>query len=166
MKLTQRSMQVCLASGLVGAFALLLSVPGLHAQADSLFGSWKLNLAKSTYSPGPPPMSETRVYEPFGAGGIKATFNRVDGAGKKLTIGYSALFDGKDYKYTGSPESDTISLTRIDARTFDSTQKLNGKLSLTSRNVLSPDGKVRTVTTTRTNAQGQKLVSVAVFDRQ
>ena len=166
MRFSRCLMHAYVACGLVVAFILLLSAPGLHAQTDTSFGAWKLNLAKSTYNPGPPPMSETRVYEPFGTGGVKATFNRVDGSGKKLTISYSALYDGKEYKFVGNPDSDTISLKRIDANTVESTQTFNGKGTLTSRAVVSPDGKVRTVTNTGTNPQGQKVNNVLVFDKQ
>ena len=166
MRFSRCLMQVYIACGLVVGFILLSSAPGLHAQTDTSFGAWKLNLAKSTYNPGPPPMSETRVYEPFGTGGLKATFNRVDGSGKKLTISYSALYDGKEYKFIGNPDSDMISLKRIDANTVESTQTLNGKRTLMARAVVSPDGKVRTVTTTGTNAQGQKVNNVLVFDKE
>jgi hypothetical protein len=166
MRIIRRAVCVGFAYGLVVGCIQLSTAPSLHAQANLGLSSWKLNLAKSKYDPGPPPMSETRTYEPFGTGGVKATFNRVDGTGKKLTISYSGLFDGKDYKYTGSPESDAISLKRIDANSFEATQKLNSKVSLISVNALSADGKVRTVTTTRTDAQGKKHVTVAVFDKQ
>jgi hypothetical protein len=166
MKNSRRAALAAIVYGLAVGCVLLSSTPVLLAQAGTVLTSWKLNLAKSKYDPGPAPMSETRTYEPFGTGGVKATFNRVDASGKKVTIGYSGLFDGKDYRYTGSPESDTISLKRLDANSFEATQKLAGKLSLVSTNVLSADGKVRTVTTTRTDAQGKKHVTVSVFDRQ
>ena len=46
-------------------FAVVLSVvlaASAHAQnTDSLLGTFKLNVAKSTYSPGPPPKGETRT---------------------------------------------------------------------------------------------------------
>ena len=84
----------------IGAVGILVALcvalaPHLRAQSDPSLGTWKLNVAKSKYSPGPAPASETRVYEPFGAGGVKATFNRVDASGKMLTFGYSALYDGR-----------------------------------------------------------------------
>ena len=166
MRFTPRSVQVSLACALVVGFIMLSSAPELYAQADSTLGTWRLNLAKSKYNPGPPPMSETRIYEPFGAGGVKTTFNRLDGAGKKVTISYSALYDGKDYKFIGSPDSDTISLKRIDANTIEATQKKGGKVSLMTRAVVSADGRVRTLTTTGTDAQGQKVSNVVVFDKQ
>ena len=43
-----------------GALALALAGSTAFAQgADLMLGTWKLNLAKSTYSPGPAPKSQT-----------------------------------------------------------------------------------------------------------
>ena len=39
---------------------------GLRAQQDPLLGTWKLNLAKSKYSPGMPPKSQTLKFEAQG----------------------------------------------------------------------------------------------------
>src|SRR5689334_10523879 len=41
---------------------VLLSASGIWA-ADASVGTWKLNVAKSTFKPGPPPIAETRVYK-------------------------------------------------------------------------------------------------------
>jgi hypothetical protein len=138
-----------------------------EAPSDAWFGTWELNLAKSKYSPGPPPMSETRTYERFKTDGVKATFHRVDAAGKKLTITFSAMYDGKDYPYMGIPDGpDTIALKQVDAHTLEATLKSKGKVVQTSRTVLSPDGKTRTSTLTGTNATGQKIDNVVVFEKQ
>jgi len=166
MKLNRRSHR-SLAFG-VGVVALILVIaPALHAQNDPLVGKWTLNVGKSKYQPGPPPKSETRVYEPFGGAGlgIKATFDRVDAAGKNITVSFSAMYDGKDYKYNG-PDADTLVLKRPNANTIDATLKRNGQVVQTTHSVISADGKVRTQTATGTDAKGQKYNNTAVFDRQ
>ncbi len=147
--------------------AWFASTPVLRAQADPLLGQWILNVASSTYDPGPPPMRETRVYEAFGGvgKGLKGSFVRIDGAGKKVTVSFSAMYDGKDYKYSG-PDGDAISLTRPDPYTLDATLKRNGHIVQLTHGVISPDGKTRTQTVTGTNVQGQKINHVVVFDRQ
>ncbi len=82
MRITRGSRAAYVAFGLlVGLLSLVTT--GLHAQANSTMGMWRLNVAKSKYNPGPAPMSESRVYEAFGAGGIKATFTRVEVGGVK-----------------------------------------------------------------------------------
>jgi len=141
-------------------------LPALHAQADPVLGTWKLNLAKSKYESGPPPKSEVRTYEPAGTNGVRATFRRIDSAGKAVTITYTALYDGKDYAYAGSPDADTISLTRIDARTIGTTLKKNGKVVQDTKVVTSADGTTRTQTSTGESAKGQRFTNIMVFDRQ
>jgi len=44
--------------GVLLFLAMLVSV-GAWAQNDPLVGTWKMNLAKSKFSPGPPPKSAT-----------------------------------------------------------------------------------------------------------
>jgi hypothetical protein len=108
-----------------------------------------------------------RVYEAFGGAGkgIKATFDRTDAAGKKVPITFSAMYDGKDYKYNG-PDADTIALTRPNANTLDATLKRNGQVVQTTHSVISADGKTRTQMATGTDAQGRKFTVTAVFERQ
>src|SRR5687767_8954700 len=163
--ITRRSSSAWLAFGIL--FGLLVCSPTLIvAQTDSTIGTWRLNVAKSKYQPGPAAVSEMRVYEVAPGGGIKATFTRVEAGGMKRTITYTAMYDGKDYPYTGSPDADTIMLKRIDANTVEAVLKKNGKVSLRTRAVISPDGKTRTLTTTGTNAQGQNVNNLMIFERQ
>src|SRR5690242_19535365 len=119
--------------------------PLIHAQSDPVVGRWTLNVAKSKYDPGPAPKSETRVYEAFGGvgKGLTGKFDRVDAAGKSIAITFSAMYDGKDYKYNG-PEADMISLTRPDPNTINATLKRSGKVVQTTNAVISPDGRTRT----------------------
>jgi flavin-dependent dehydrogenase len=46
------------------------------------------------------------------------------------------------------------------------TVKKDGKVTVTGRVVVSADGKSRTVTTNVTDAEGKKVKSVAVYDKQ
>jgi len=146
--------------------ALATDVANLAAQArDPRIGTWKLNVAKSKFSPGPAPQSLTVKVELAGKG-EKATTECVNTDGTRTTVQYTANFDGKDYPLTGSQVADTVSLKRIDARTTDRTDKKGGKVAQTLRRVVSQDGKTMTVTVKGTNAQGQKVNNVVVFDKQ
>ena len=148
------------------AALLLFAAPTLLAQTNSTLGRWILNVGASKFSPGPPLTNETRIYEVYEGDGIKATFNRVDAAGNKLTLSYSAKYDGKDYPYTGSPDADTITLKRIDANVTEAILKKRGTVVQTTKAVVSPDGKTRTLTTTGVNAKGEKVNNVLVFVRR
>jgi hypothetical protein len=67
---------------------------------------------------------------------------------------------------TGDPNSDKRSYTKIDDHTLGLNIKKNGKLTISGRIVVSADGKTRTVTTSGTDSKGNKVSSVAVYDRQ
>jgi len=95
-------------------------------------GTWKLNLAKSHYDPGPPPKSGTRTIELL-ANGTRQKTEGVDAGGNRVAYGYTANYDGKDYAITGSGvpnEADSISLKRIDNSTVEATLKKEGKVVL------------------------------------
>jgi hypothetical protein len=154
--------------GVVLALVVVLGadIVNLSAQAsDPRVGTWKLNGAKSKYSPGPAPQSLTVKVESAGLG-EKVTAEFVNADGTRTTTQYTATFDGKDYPLTGSQIADTVSLKRIDARTTERTDKKGDKVAQTLKRVVSQDGKTMTVTTKGTNAQGQAVNNVAVFDRQ
>jgi len=122
------------------------------AQQDPHFGTWKLNVMKSTTNKAAP-KDAIRTYEPFEGDGVRLTSVTVDGHGKRTTGGFSAHFDGKEYSATGDITYDTMVLKRIDPYTWESTMKKRGKFVETVTNVVSQDGK--TMTTTATSAKGK-----------
>jgi hypothetical protein len=87
---------------------------------DPRVGTWKLNVAKSTYSPGPPPQSGTLKIEASGQG-EKVAADGINAAGTPTMTRYTAHFDGKDYPLAGVSNADTVSLKRIDAWTSERT---------------------------------------------
>lgn len=147
-------------------FALWFLSAALWAADDPLLGTWKLNLTKSTYSPGPPPKSGTTTYEPYGKDGVKFTSDQVNAQGRSLHVTFVAEYDGKDYPVTGDPNRDAIFMKRIDAYATETTNRKDGKITTSSRRVVSKDGKTLTITTTGTNPQGQPVHNVMVYDKQ
>ena len=133
--------------------------------ADSNVGTWKLNLDKSKYSPGPAPKSATLTIEAHD-GGIKYTSHGENAQGSPTHVEFTAKYDGMDNPVTGSPEFSSIALKRIDAHTIESTIKKDGMVMGTSRTVISPDGKTRTLTSKGKNAAGQDVNNVVVYDKQ
>ncbi len=163
-----RSPWGALAFGVVVALGVVLGadIGSLSAQAsDPRIGTWKLNLTKSKFSPGPPPKALTVKVEPSGQG-EKVTTEGVDAEGGRTATQYTANFDGKDSPLTGSPNADTVSLKRIDVRTTERTDKKGGKVTVTLTRVVSQDGKTMTVTVRGTNPQGQAVNNVIVFEKQ
>jgi hypothetical protein len=143
--------------------ALALNVSA--AAADQQSGTWKMNPAKSKYSPGPAPKSVT-VKIDSDADNIKLSSDGIDAAGNPTHIEYTAKYDGQDYPITGAPNADTIALERIDASTIQSTSKKAGQVVMIVRSVVSKDGKTRTSTFKGTDAKGQDVNNVVVYDKQ
>lgn len=127
-------------------------------------GTWKLNEAKSKISPGAP-KNQTVVYEAAGDN-VKVTVDGVDGHGQPTHNVWTGKFDGKDYPLTGDPDADVRSYKVVDDRTLTLTMKKGSKVTTTGRLVVSADGKSRTVTTTATDPQGQKVNTTAVYDKR
>ena len=137
-----------------------------YAQTASDTGSWKLNTAKSKYDPGPAPTAGTTTIAAAGAA-TKIVVDQTMPDGAKRHWETTATTDGKEATVTGNnPDADTLSRTRVNATTVKTVYKKGGKETLTQTSVVSADGKTRTVTTTGTNAKGQKVHNVAVYEKQ
>jgi hypothetical protein len=149
--------------------ALTLVASGLmqaQGTADPLVGTWKLNAAKSKPSPGSSvPKSQTVKYETQGDA-LKVTADTVNEDGTTQHQAYSAKFDGKEYPITGDPDRDSATMKRIDAYTTEVVGKKAGKPSVTYRRVVSKDGKTLTLRATGTDAKGQKVNTVAAYDKE
>jgi len=132
--------------------------------ADLHMGTWKLNEAKSKFSPGAP-KNRTVVYEAAGDN-VKVTVDGIDGTGQPSHNEWTGKFDGTDYPVTGDPNADVRSYKKVNDRTLTVAQKKGGKVTTTARIVVSADGKSRTVTATGTDALGKKVRTTAVYDKQ
>jgi hypothetical protein len=145
--------------------AVSVLVFGSVAQAaDNQAGTWRLNVAKSKYSPGPAPKEGTLTIESE-ADGLKFTIHGTDAEGKAVHMEFSPKYDGKDYPATGMPGADTISMKKIDDNTIETVSKKGGKPVITTKSVVSKDGKTRTTTQKGTNAKGEKVNNTIVYDR-
>ena len=147
------------------ALTMLVVSVGLRAQQDPLVGTWKLSLAKSKYSPGPALRSNTIKYEAQGDA-LKVIADFVTGDGVSHHEEDTPIPDGKDYPIAGGVDRDSVTMKRIDAYTAEFIGKKGGKPTLTMRRVVSKDGKTLTITDTGTNAKGQKVNNVRVYDKQ
>ena len=157
-------------AGLILAVCVFTTFPS-HAFAQGpnpLIGVWKVNLAKSTFSPGPPPKSPvTRTYTQNGDG-LKLVISggvNADGSAQ-TTISWAAHFDGKDYPSVGNPAIDMVTITMVGASTMDATTKKGGKVTGILRFTVSKDGKTMTRWTGGTNNAGLPQSNFEVFDKQ
>ena len=143
---------------IVMAAALTLSA------ADALVGTWKLNTAKSKFSP-PGPQSATATYSRDGDW-VVVKIEGVGPDGKEATTNNRYKRDGKAHPYQ-SPAggSGTITVKSKGANTTDATLKV-GSGTTTSHTVVAKDGKSFTRTTKGTNAEGKPVNSTAVYEKQ
>ena len=132
---------------------------------DAIIGTWTLNVAKSTFTPGPAPKSQTRTYAQS-AQGVAMTFNGVAADGSPVSGQSTFNYDGKDYPITGSPDYDTLSLKRVNGSTVKAVLKLSGKVVGSTTRSISAHGKVMTLSTKGTSAKGTPYDFVTVFDKQ
>jgi hypothetical protein len=145
---------------------LLAISAALIAQApEPLFGTWKLNVEQSKYSPGPTPRNSTKRYEAY-KGGLKATQDTTTAKGDMQHIEIVGAMDGKDYAATGNPEIDTYSFRKLADRTYEIVQKKAGQLMYTVTTVVAADGKTRTVQQKGKNGKGEAVSNSMVWERQ
>ena len=149
----------------LSVLAGLSSIVG--AQKDPHIGTWKLDLSRSTFSPGPAPGSQTVTFLAT-ADGLAALLQGVGADGKAINPDVSnvaIIFDGKDHP-TPMPGYEVSAWQRVDANTYRVVRKKAGKIVLTSVNVVSKDGTTMTITTTGIGADGKPVNNVRVFVRQ
>jgi hypothetical protein len=143
--------------------ALALHVTAGAQAADPLVGTWKLDVAKSTYKPGPAPKSATVTIDPEGKG-IKVSIDAVMADGP-MKWGYSSARDGKDSPVTGNPNYDAANVTQNSPTEGTIVYKKGGKTIMTVKTSISKDGKSMTATSTGTDAKGQAVHNVAHYTR-
>jgi len=156
-------MQTTFKTLLVGA--ILAIGTGTAIAADAVVGTWKLNLAKSTFSPGPAPKSQTRTYVESPQG-MMVTVKTTAADGKESTTTLTLKDDGKPYPMSGNPDVDAVSAKRVDALTLNSTQTKAGVTVGTAVRTVSKDGKTLTFAQKGTHANGAKFDDVSVYDKQ
>ena len=135
--------------------------------ADNTLGTWKLNVAKSTYTPGRMPIKSLTVMREASDGGVKQTTTGERTDGTAVNASYTAKYDGKEVQVTGNGPYDTIAFKQVNANTLtEERKKTGGSYKATSRIVVSNGGKTMTTTVKGTNADGKEFTQTFVFDKQ
>ena len=154
-------MRVCLRRSVPGLLAILLAVVScsvaLAQGKDPANGTWKLNLSKSKFSPGPAPKELTLTIASAGPGrSVEVT--GMAGDGTPMKWGYSGNFDGKEMRVTGSnPDADIVMMKRRSPTTTRTIWKKDGKQTVVNGVDVSADGKTLTVAASGVNAKGQTV---------
>jgi len=135
------------------------------ADPDPIVGTWKLNLARSTFAGIPAYRSQTRIYSRSGPD-ITLKMTTISGQGKETTTRATYKLNGKDYPSMGNPDFDSLSGEQIDTNTVEFTLKRAGKQIGKIRRAVSNDGQTLTINYVITNADGIQTAALTVFDKQ
>jgi hypothetical protein len=135
------------------------------SDADPVVGSWKLNLAKSTFGGGPALKSQIRTYSQS-ARGITLKMKTVSADGKETTTQATYQLNGNDFPSMGNPDFDSLSGMQIDTNTAEFTLKRAGKPIGKIRRTVSNDGQTLTINFLMANANGVQISELTVFDKQ
>ena len=164
--MNRRTASVLTGMALVGLAIVALPQLG-YAQSSPPIGTWKLNLQKSEYIPGPAPRSQTLNITQDGQI-VRDTVQQIDAAGNVSTGVIMHVYDGQPHPATGNPDIDATVITQVDANPFGliASRLKAGKLVQVGTFVISQDGKTLTITFTGINVNGQPVSSIAVYAKQ
>ena len=147
------------------AVLAFLAVSAIAAFAsDPNVGTWKLNDAKSKIPAGAA-KNNTVTYTEEGDQ-YKCVIDGVDAKGQPAHNEWTGKFDGKDYPITGDSAANTRAIKKVGERKYTVANKKDGKVLLSGNIEISADGKTRTVKISGTGADGKKMASTQVYDRQ
>jgi len=172
---------------MVGVSIIVLST-GLLSQVQVLrpnpiLGTWKQNMEKSTYSPGPLPLKGSYTVRQYAAGTdgsiVAITMNIGPEGLPSLGAISAANYDGKEYpqhtvatlatslaSHIAPRVERTISYTPVDPYTVKIVQKEDDKIVSVSTRTISRDGKTMTDRFDYMDAGGQHVTNVLVFEKQ
>ena len=166
--MNHRSGRMILALLVVFAPQLFAQIP--LAPEDPVFGTWVLDLAKSSFREGPAPQSQLRIYEPYPIAGrtsayvqgLKGTVITVDSRGKETTTTFTGRYDSVQLPFGGREGADAIALERTGPLTAVSKFFHGGVVVGSATRTISDDGKELTIRVEFDN----KIRSVEVFRKQ
>ena len=160
----------CILAGAVGAQS---------SGSDPFIGTWKLNVERSVYMPGPRPPADLVTLYQFST--LEGGWNRfmltsVNAQGEPTLQILTFKVDGQRYPVhdqntlgrfmaTGQQTNLTRSYRRIDASTVEFTSFTDGVAGIPQVRSVAPDGRSYTDTARGTNAQGVAVSNVTVWDR-
>jgi hypothetical protein len=140
--------------------AMLLAAQPEHVTPFT--GTWKLDIAKSNFNPGPPFKSFTLTFTPDGTRHLDLI--GADGRPLKASLPWS---DGKEVPVavTEGNMNNVTAVSKIQGKTFDDTWRENGKVVEKVRGVLSSDRRSLAVSVEGTASQGRAFHNHLVFEK-
>ncbi len=147
----------------LGSILLVLTIPlALMAQSsstDASIGTWKLNVAKSKFNPGPAPKSRTVTI----ASDHKITVDEVGPDGKDIHYSFTPQ-EGTAVPVDGM-DGMTVTEKRIDDHTVEHTWTMGNTITH-GKGVIQADGNIMRYTMTGTMPDGTAVHDSEVYEKQ
>ena len=143
-------------AGLFGVALLLVAQPG---HLTPFTGTWKLNLAKSSFNPGPPFKSFTITFTTDGTRNLDLV--GADGQLLKVSLPWS---DGKEVHVKGMENATATS--KIQNNTFHDIWRQNGRIIEDVHGAVSSDGRTLTTLVDAKYQQDRPIHNSLTFDKQ
>lgn len=150
--------------GAVLAIAILAPA-GARAASDPFIGTWKLDLGRSSFTPGPPPKAKTLIFSAT-ADGVLIDETEVEPDGQVLTFKIPYARGGKPTPQNASPAYDMLSVTQPDAYTADWKVMRKGEVIGFAKATVSRDGRILTMVSDIKPDATSSRSQHAVFVRQ
>jgi len=148
------------------ALTLCMLATRLLAADNPFLGTWKLDVAKSQFNPGPGRKEITVKLEQDGEN-IRRLATGTSADGSPIHEESSIPWDGKDHLVPKPTEPQrTVAITQIGGRTLQVIVKQHGKTTATSHVVVSSDGRTVRQTEDGVNDKGEKVHNVVVAEKQ
>lgn len=136
-----------------------------QSKGDRDLGTWVLNISKSSFMPGPAPLSETRTYQNTANGMIHLTVHIVVAGGSTSIVETTYRRDGKLYPLSGNPDFDALESMQVNNE-VRAVYLRHGMVVGHNTGVWSKDGNTLTFTTTYRTTSGKIEHQITVWDRQ
>ena len=137
---------------------------GAKEYNNPLLGTWRLNVGKCTYSPGPPPKSQTICFERVD-NGLKVSTTVYEADGSTTLTHYVAMYDGAFHPVTGLDGVDMIRMYRIDELTDGRIDRRNGVVNGHRLRTVAADRQSYSVLGSGTRATGVAFTYTLHYDK-
>lgn len=144
--------------------AVVTVVQAAQPEVDSSAGTWKLNVAKSSFAQYPAPTGATRIYT-VTTEGTRLVIEEEFADGRKTRVETRITYDGKPHAVTNR-DYDSIASRRVSSNETLADLLLNGKVIGSLRREVSPDGETMKINYLIHKPDGTTISSVSVYERQ
>lgn len=152
-----RTMYVVSRAFIVSLALVALAASGATAQVpDDWVGTWALNIARSTYSPGPAPYKRATYRIERLADSFRVIYDMVHPRGGTTHLEWTGRMDGRDYALQGVDQAITYAYVPASDGTCEIVVKIDGRVAARSRVTLSPDGRTMSTQTGGTTTVYEK----------